>query len=214
MRLSSRPLPSSALKLLISITLIAAMVSPAQAQISERPGLSEALVPVGKSPAGLDGTGSIMVVRENDAVYRGVNQAWFKNGKIFACFHMAEPFAPAGDMRTAPSAFTADKVRIQPIAFEVAYPKSSFAANAADRTSVPRQNPAKKRSWIGRHPVLFGTLVGFGAGFAYGYKTGDPSARNCPGCDNLTPETKGVLFGGIGAGIGAVAGLIIGAVGK
>jgi hypothetical protein len=79
---------------------------------------------------------------------------------------------------------------------------------------MPQQNQPKGRSWIGRHPVLFGTVVDFGAGFACGCKTGDPTARNCPGCDNLPPETKGMLFGGIGAGAGALAGLIVSAIRK
>ena len=63
-----------------------------------------------------------------------------------------------------------------------------------------------EKGWIARHPVLFGTIVGFGAGFAVGYATGNDAARGDPSSDYLTPEEKGLLFGGIGAGIGALVG--------
>src|SRR5207249_11689811 len=38
----------------------------------------------------------------------------------------------------------------------------------AAQTSAPR-----RRSWISRHPVFVGALVGFGAGFLIGYLPGD-----------------------------------------
>ena len=139
-----------------------------------------------------------------------------------ACFLMAEPITFAGDLQTrnpaissTPAAAAANKTRTRLITYEAPYMKdSSFSVSAATRAFPQQQNQPKKRSWIGRHPVLLGTAAGFGAGFAYGYKTGDPAARNCPGCDNLTPEAKGALFGGIGAGVGAVAGFIVGAIRK
>jgi len=143
-------------------------------------------------------------------------------GILVACFLIVEPITLAGDLQTGNrttgsmlAAATADKTRAQLITYEAAHMKdSSFPVSVAVRAFPPQQNQPKERSWIGRHPVLSGTAVGFGAGFAYGYTTGDPAARNCPGCDNLTPEAKGVLFGGIGAGIGAVAGFIVGAIRK
>jgi hypothetical protein len=73
-----------------------------------------------------------------------------------------------------------------------------------------QQNQTSDRSWIGRHPVLFGSLVGFGVGFAGGYVTGRPEARGDPSSDYLTPEEGGFFFGGIGAGAGALIGLAVG----
>lgn len=46
----------------------------------------------------------------------------------------------------------------------------------------------RRRSWIGRHPVLFGTLVGFGDGFLIGYAAGDSGVF-----DDFTAGFNGVL---------------------
>lgn len=61
----------------------------------------------------------------------------------------------------------------------------------------------QKRSWIGRHPVLFGALVGFGGGFLVGYLPGDDAVF-----DDFTAGFNGMVLGGVGA----LAGGIIGAV--
>ena len=72
--------------------------------------------------------------------------------------------------------------------------------------SSPRLQPAQSRSWIGRHPVIFGTLVGFGAGFLIGYLPGDDAVF-----DDFVAEFNGVVIGGVGAGIGAAIGAFVGA---
>ena len=59
------------------------------------------------------------------------------------------------------------------------------------------------RSWIKRHPVLFGSIFGFGAGLLVGYGAGDDGVF-----DDFTAEFNGVLTGDIGAGIGAGVGAI------
>jgi hypothetical protein len=70
-----------------------------------------------------------------------------------------------------------------------------------------RQQPAPpKRSWIGRHPVLFGTLVGFGGGFLIGYVPGDDGVF-----DDYVASFNGLVMGGIGAGAGAAIGAAAGA---
>lgn len=70
-----------------------------------------------------------------------------------------------------------------------------------------RQQPApQKRSWIGRHPVLFGTLVGFGGGFLIGYLPGDDGVF-----DDYVASFNGLVMGGIGAGAGAAIGAAVGA---
>ena len=62
---------------------------------------------------------------------------------------------------------------------------------------------------IGRHPVLFGTLIGFGGGFLIGYVPGDDGVF-----DDFTAGFNGLVLGGIGAGIGAGLGAIVGAATK
>lgn len=73
-----------------------------------------------------------------------------------------------------------------------------------DSALLRRQPPvAKKRSWIGRHPVLFGTLAGFGAGFLIGYLPGDDGVF-----DDFVAEFNGLVLGGVGAGVGALVGAV------
>jgi hypothetical protein len=77
-------------------------------------------------------------------------------------------------------------------------------------TSLRAQQQAKqRRSVVGRHPVLFGTLVGFGSGFLIGYLPGDDGVF-----DDFTGGFNGLVLGGVGAGIGAGVGAIVGAATK
>ena len=88
---------------------------------------------------------------------------------------------------------------------EVLRPTRSTAF--ADSAVRARQQPgAQKRGWIGRHPVLFGALVGFGGGFLIGYLPGDDGVF-----DDFTAEFNGLVLGGIGAGTGAAVGAVVGA---
>jgi len=141
---------------------------------------------------------------------------------LVACFLLVEPTALAadqqiqkteGDSALAPVNLTG--FRMMAIAYEAPHFRDlPRYFDSAARAFPSKESQSGSRSWIGRHPVLFGTIVGLGVGFAVGYATGDPNARDCPGCDNLTPEAKGVLWGGIGAGAGALSGLVIGAIAK
>jgi hypothetical protein len=66
-----------------------------------------------------------------------------------------------------------------------------------------RQQPARAQSWRGRHPVLFGALVGLGVGFAV-------QAVVIPGASGGEPHSAYLpMFGGIGAGVGSLVGLIV-----
>ena len=68
--------------------------------------------------------------------------------------------------------------------------------------SAVRQQPARQRSWPARHPVLFGALVGLGAGLAV-------QAVVIPGASGGEPHTAYLpMFGGVGAGVGSLVGLI------
>jgi hypothetical protein len=71
--------------------------------------------------------------------------------------------------------------------------------------SMSAQQPApRRRSWFGRHPILFGTLVGFGVGFFAGYLPGDDGVFY-----DFTAEFNGLVLGGAGAGAGAFIGYAI-----
>jgi hypothetical protein len=69
-----------------------------------------------------------------------------------------------------------------------------------------QQSGVRKRSWVARHPALFGTLVGFGTGFLIGYAAGDDGVFY-----DYTAGVNGLVLGGIGAGAGAAAGAVAGA---
>jgi hypothetical protein len=66
------------------------------------------------------------------------------------------------------------------------------------------QAATSRRSWIRRHPVLFGALVGFGSGFLIGYTAGDDGVF-----DDFTAGFNGWVMGGIGAGAGAAVGAVV-----
>jgi hypothetical protein len=86
----------------------------------------------------------------------------------------------------------------------------NLAAASTDSALLRVQQPGqRKRSWIGRHPVLFGTLVGFGSGFLIGYLPGDDAVF-----DDFVASFNGLVLGGVGAGTGALVGAIVGAATK
>jgi hypothetical protein len=79
-----------------------------------------------------------------------------------------------------------------------------------DRPPVAQlAQPSPRQSWIARHPVIFGTLVGFGSGFLVGLAGGDDGVF-----DDFTAEFNGIVVGGIGAGIGAAVGAAVSAASK
>lgn len=67
-------------------------------------------------------------------------------------------------------------------------------------------SPSQDRgNWAERHPVWTGTLLGFGVGFAMTYAMAgksDPDSFIHP----VGPGGPALVFGGVGAGIGALAG--------
>lgn len=79
----------------------------------------------------------------------------------------------------------------------------------AVRLSAPptaaQSQPTPERSWPGRHPVLFGALLGFGIGVGVQFAV-------IPGASGGEPHSVYLpMFGGVGAGIGALTGLFVSA---
>jgi hypothetical protein len=73
---------------------------------------------------------------------------------------------------------------------------------AALPPAVPQQQP-RERSWPGRHPVLFGAVVGLGVGLGV-------EAAVIPGESGGEPHSVYLpIFGGMGAGIGSLVGLVV-----
>ena len=73
-----------------------------------------------------------------------------------------------------------------------------------DMPSLDQRRSAQQRSWIGRHPVAFGALVGAGVGAA-GCVLAAHHARET----SLGPPLCGVAWPLFGAGGGALVGLIV-----
>lgn len=86
------------------------------------------------------------------------------------------------------------------LAFLLAQQPSALKRRARGRgPSGPRE------SWIGRHPVLFGTIVGSGCGYVFGHLQGD-SADGAFGYD-VSAE---FIWGVTGALGGALVGALVG----
>ena len=64
------------------------------------------------------------------------------------------------------------------------------------------------RPWVERHPVWTGAMVGFGAGFALTYAATHDDRDEF--ITVMSPGAAGVFWGGVCAGVGALAGWAIG----
>jgi len=131
-------------------------------------------------------------------------------------------------------------ILIQSVAFAAEQPKGTVAVSASRDMSAPRQIPklgeaidrevrrlvlspdspngllvqqpgSRNRGWIGRHPALFGALVGAGAGAAASAMM--ENELICSGGDEdcLIYGGSRILVGaGMGAGIGSLIGFLVG----
>ena len=80
---------------------------------------------------------------------------------------------------------------------------SAMLGGGARQSTAPAVED--RRNWAERHPVWTGTLVGFAAGFGMTYAMAgkqDPNAFIHP----VGPGGPALVFGGVGAGLGALAG--------
>jgi hypothetical protein len=74
---------------------------------------------------------------------------------------------------------------------------------AALSPAVLQQQQLRERSWPGRHPVIFGALVGLGTGLAV-------EAAVIPGASGGEPHSAYLpMFSCLGAGIGSLVGLLV-----
>lgn len=112
-----------------------------------------------------------------------------------------------------PDAAFAEKMR-QPIAIGIAStppgPLQAAALRAVTRlageidNARSQQVPRQRDTWIGRHPVLFGALVGLGLGIGISAATLDES-----GNPDVTKGDYVLVFGLLGAGTGAGIGALV-----
>lgn len=85
----------------------------------------------------------------------------------------------------------------------------TFIAETKSATRPSQDTEADDRSWVERHPVWTGALVGFGVGFGVTYlATHDSDEGEL--LKVMSPSAAGIFWGGVCAGVGALAGWGIG----
>jgi len=98
----------------------------------------------------------------------------------------------------------ASAVRSEPLRRSIAS-EAARLAERRDRTASAGLQSQSGRSWVGRHPVLTGALVGAGGGAVW-------AEIFCRGQCEGDPLPYIALFGGIGAGVGAGIGAVVAAI--
>jgi hypothetical protein len=111
----------------------------------------------------------------------------------------------AGFAQTAASDRT-EAIRIPALQFPAGILREAVNRESIRLAALPpavRQQQPRTRSWPGRHPVLFGALVGLGAGLGI-------EAAVIPGASGGEPHSAYLpMFACLGAGIGSLAGVIV-----
>ncbi len=127
---------------------------------------------------------------------------------------MAAAQAVHAPLPLVPSRTSIERSEDGPLMAAIRRQGALLSARTDDR-AAPRQDiagPRQNRSWIGRHPVLFGALVGAGAGtVAAGTMNNEMfcQAGNDEDCFFYN-GSRFAVGAGIGAGIGALVGWIVG----
>jgi len=105
---------------------------------------------------------------------------------------------PVGSAASPPGAITASAAR------EV--DRATRSTVSERRNAQPTGTPRKTRGWIARHPKLVGALVGFGVGCVVGVSRVGGSEDTFV---NALDEFACPVIGGIGAGVGALIGVLV-----
>lgn len=146
-------------------------------------------------------------------------------GRLFSRFFAARDhgtarraFVPARQHRLADipvvvdglgaSTSTAPRVLLRS---DVLHKAIAFESTRLARLTLPadvnvllrKPQPPQPRSWAKRHPVLLGTLVGLGAGYATGWAIGDGRIGD------WSDDMNSWVFGAVGAGVGAIVGRLL-----
>lgn len=111
-------------------------------------------------------------------------------------FHGAPAFAETSDPKPAP-------VRQDGPLFNASLKPNIPPLSLAEARQNAQARKQDDRSWVERHPVWTGAIVGFGATAALIYLTTEPGG--IPG-----REAAVIVWGGVAAGVGALAGWGIG----
>jgi hypothetical protein len=134
---------------------------------------------------------------------------------VKAMAQQAEVPGPAANTLAIPAVEVAEPEVKPPIALSIIKSTTLAAPDARsgvawmrlqDRTArfIPPTQMRTKQNWIKRHPMLFGTLAGFGGGFVIGMAGGDDGVFY-----DFTAAANGLFVGGIGAPAGALIGFAI-----
>ncbi len=131
--------------------------------------------------------------------------------KILVALMVAVLVTPTGGFaQTQPTDDGRDRtIRIPAVQFPTGIMREAVNRESVRLAALPpalRQQQPRERSWPGRHPVLFGALVGLGVGLVV-------EAAVIPGESGGEPHSAYLpMFGGVGAGVGALVGLVVSAV--
>lgn len=130
--------------------------------------------------------------------------------KILVALLIAVLLTPTGGFaQTQPTDDGRDgTIRIPALQFSTAIMREAVNRESVRLAALPpalRQQQPRERRWPGRHPVLFGALVGLGVGLGV-------EAAVIPGENGGEPHSAYLpMFGCMGAGIGSLVGLIVSA---
>jgi hypothetical protein len=117
----------------------------------------------------------------------------------------------ARDLPLTLSSVTTGTPRLQPgpVDRSIAVKARPLAVSAEPHPNG-NTNTVHQRNWAGRHPVLLGTVIGFGLGVGDQaiQCASDPGSRFFP-CNPGGAAAVGGILAGIGAGVGAVVGIFL-----
>jgi hypothetical protein len=91
-----------------------------------------------------------------------------------------------------------------------AIPSEAASNRGQEQDSAAAAPASDTRSWVQRHPVWAGAMVGFSTGFLLTYAVAASDDHHDELLHPVGPGGPALVWGGMGAGIGALAGWGIG----